>query len=339
MFGGDSLMITETEMTLSDMKRIAGDGHLCGECGGRLVVAWINGGHVLRCSNLKHSTITSHDYKNEERIRRYRMDSTALTKLTKAQMMERVKMGPKFVQDLTPAEQEKLGLLASFYGFDAAMGEMTIYQGRPYISIDGRYRKAQETGKLAGVNTIPATAAERKAWEIPDGDYFFKAIVKVRDGDNISEFTGWGRVFAAETKPGSKNDPNSKYKPIQSNPQRMAEKRAEAQALRKAFHIDLPSIEDVGTPDDPNIIESTITIDEAHFVAESRKDRVLGDTDIPATIGELCAWAIKNGKQFNGSWVAAQVGEKTAADIKDIKNAYFTIKEITGWEAYKKGGD
>jgi hypothetical protein len=30
---------------------------------------------------------------------------------------------------------------------------------------------------------------------------------------------------------------------------RKAEKRAEAQALRKAFHINLPSIEDIGSPD------------------------------------------------------------------------------------------
>jgi len=43
------------------------------------------------------------------------------------------------------------------------------------------------------------------------------------------------------------------FQPVQNNPQRMAEKRAEAQALRKAFHIPLPSIEDIGLPEEDDL--------------------------------------------------------------------------------------
>lgn len=241
-----------TGIALEEMKRLAEDGHVCGECGGRLNVAFVNGQNVLRCGNsLEHKTITRHDYKNEKRIGEYRMDSTALTKMLPKDMEARVAIG-KFSSDLAPIERKHLAMLAINYGFDPAMGEMTIYQGRPYISIDGRYRKAQETGKLAGVNTVPATPEEYKAWKIPEEDYFFKAVVKKRENGNVDEYTGWGRVRAAETH-------GKGFRPVESNPQRMAEKRAESQALRKAFHIDLPGIsdfEDIGV-DDPNIIEST----------------------------------------------------------------------------------
>jgi hypothetical protein len=63
----------------------------------------------------------------------------------------------------------------------------------------------------------------------------------------------------------------------------------------------------------------------------------MGDTDVPATVGDLCTWALSHGKTYTGTWVAQQVGEKTTAGIKDIKAAYLTIKEVSGWEAYKKG--
>jgi hypothetical protein len=153
----------------------------------------------------------------------------------------------KFPQDLTPMDKIMLVKVAVNYGFDPLMGEVSIYQGKPYVSIDGRYRKAQETGMLNGVESRPATKQEREEWEIPVGDYFFRAEVSVKGADKL--FVGWGRVRGCETRPGSNKpgDTTSTYKPIQGNPQRMAEKRAEAQALRKAFHIDLPSIEDIGT--------------------------------------------------------------------------------------------
>jgi hypothetical protein len=178
------------------------------------------------------------------------MDSISLEKMTETQMMARVNSA-RFPQELTAPDKKLLAMVAITYGFDPLMGEITIYQGRPYVSIDGRYRKAQETGNLCGVKTRPATEQERKDWQIPEGDYFYHAEVYVKGG-GFNFFEGWGRVKGLETKPGSsrQGDTTSTYKPIQSNPQRMAEKRAEAFALRKAFHINLPSKEDIGSPDE-----------------------------------------------------------------------------------------
>ena len=124
----------------------------------------------------------------------------------------------------------------------------------------------------------------------------------------------------------------------------MADKRAETNALKRAFSIPLPSAEEIGTPDDPNIIEGKATIlpQEDNPVVVSKRtqdapDHLPGDTDIPETFVELCQWALTHGKDKNGTWIARQLGFTAAADIKDIKNAYFQLKEITGWEAYKKG--
>jgi len=171
------------------------------------------------------------------------MESKTLMAMSPTEMTNRINSA-RFPQELTLADKKVLAMAAITYGFDPLMGEISIYQGRPYISIDGRYRKAQETGLLAGVRTTPTTQKERELWQIPDGDFFFKSEVYIRNS-NIP-FVGYGRVRAAEI------NTSGKFKPVDVNPQRMAEKRAEAQALRKAFHIPLPSIEVKGTEDDEN---------------------------------------------------------------------------------------
>ncbi len=246
-------MITESDMTYEDMQKAVKSGEKCAKCGGFLTVAWVNGGYVLRCAELSHNTITRHDKIYEQKVRDYRMDSKSLMTMPEAKMLERVNMA-KFPQDLTIPEKKLLAQVAITYGLDPLMGEVTIYQGRPFVSIDGRYRKAQETGNLDGVETRPANKQEREDWEIPEGDYFYRTEVYVRGASR--PFVAWGRVFKAETIGGKG------FKPVEKNPQRMAEKRAEGQALRKAFHIPLPSVEDIGSPEAeaPTV---TVIVDQA----------------------------------------------------------------------------
>ena len=233
-------MINTTSMPLQDMRKAERDGATCGECGGRMFVAWIDGEFVLRCQDLNHTTITYRDKQREQKIMEVRMDSTALTTMTEMQMIERVNLA-RFPKELTQVDKQILANAAISYGFDPLMGEISVYQGHPFVSIDGRYRKAQETGLLDGVETRPATKQEREDWEIKDGDYFFRSEVYVKGSSR--PFVGWGRVRASETIGGKG------FTPVETNPQRMAEKRAEAQALRKAFSIPLPSLEDIGSPD------------------------------------------------------------------------------------------
>lgn len=245
-----NMAILESNMPYADMVKAVKDGHVCGQCGGVINVAWSakENNYILRCKNLEHNTITRHRPKSESQLEAEKewrevnkVDTKALTTMNEKQMLARVEMA-RFPQELTPVDKRMLAQVAITYGFDPLMGEVSIYQGRPYVSIDGRYRMAQETGDLDGVQSRPATKAEREEWSIPEGDYFFRAEVYVKGSSR--PFVGWGRVYKSETIGGKG------YKPVEKNPQRMAEKRAEAQALRKAFHIPLPSIEDIGSPED-----------------------------------------------------------------------------------------
>ena len=170
------------------------------------------------------------------------MHSNALAVMPLETMLTRIE-GAKFPQEMTPPEKTMLAQAAIIYALDPVMGELMLYQGHLYVSIDGRYRKAQETGRLDGVSTRPATKAERQEWDIPDEDFFFRSEVYVKGCGH--PFVGWGRVRSAEAQPHP--DPRRRgFRPLETNPQRMAENRAEAQALRKGFHIPLPSAEAIG---------------------------------------------------------------------------------------------
>ena len=186
-----------------------------------------------------------------EREGRKRMTGTDIAKLDEKGMLARVEMA-RFPQQLDPAQKKLLAAVAVTYGLDPLLGELSIFQGRPYVSIDGRYRKAQETGQLDGVESRPATKDERADWEIADGDYFFRAEVW-RKGTR-HPFVGWGRVRKEETA--APKSGAAGFRPLETNPQRMAEKRAEAQALRKAFAIPLPSLEMAGTlEEEPYVVD------------------------------------------------------------------------------------
>lgn len=290
------------------------------------------------------------------------MDSTALQKMTQPQMLDRINAA-RFPSELTAPDKRLLAMVAITYGFDPLMGEITIYQGRPYVSIDGRRRKAQETGHYTGLKKRPATQEERAAWQIPDGDYFFKAEVYVKGG-GFNCFEGWGRVRKAETKPGStrQGDTTSTYKPIQFDPQGMAAKRAEAQALRAAFHIPLPSLEARGTEDDDTppvnletgeIIDTTLVEPDPAQAEEDIKNffddgtpkvtpapvaetppaptqatvkppQAEKTSQVPTTRKGLFEWAIRHGKTYSATWCINQCG---FSNLQELDNTPEVIKK------------
>lgn len=248
--------------------------HVCAECGQPLVMPHDpeKGGRILVCGTdrghqgFQRVTTWWEAYRDGEEVPMHiadhfrreggerPMESTQLQQMTPDRMLKRME-GARFPQQMNGAERRNLAELAIYYGLDPAFGELMLYQGRPYISIDGRRRKALETGLLDGMSTRPATKEEREAWGVEKGDYLWFCDV-YRQGCQ-RPFTAHGRVRLAETGP-PKDKSKAGYRPLEVDPQTMAAKRAEGRALKMAFadSISLPSIEGVGdVEDDETVVE------------------------------------------------------------------------------------
>jgi hypothetical protein len=130
-----------------------------------------------------------------------------------------------------PVMQRMIARIAIAYGLDPLMGELIPYQGKPYVTIEGRLRKAQEHEDYRGLECRPATQEEREAFRCGPNDHLWRC--EVYRADWPKPVIGWGRVRSDEGSPVAKQ-----------HPQLMAEKRAKARALRDAFSIPLPSAED-----------------------------------------------------------------------------------------------
>ena len=231
-------------MSVEEMKR-ASKNHICAECGAFLKLSWSNERdcYALVCQRFAEHTGIRRlgrdpevaEIRNKLKGEPIQMETKALMKLDPTQMLRRVEQA-RFPAQLTAQDKALIAKISIEYGLDPLFNELMIYQGRPYITIDSRRRKAQETGLLDGISARPATKKEKEARRVPEEDYCFIAEVWVKGASH--PFEGVGRVRAEETK----GDP---HLPIVKDPAAQCEKRAEAQALRRAFHIPLPSYEEI----------------------------------------------------------------------------------------------
>lgn len=232
------------EVPFNDLRKM-GKYHVCAECGALLRLSWSNDRncYMLRCERFEeHNGIRRlgrdpeiDEIRNKLKGEPLPMETTALQKLDPKGMLDRVNQA-RFPKDLTVVDRTLIAKISIEYGLDPLFGELMIYQGRPYVTIDARRRKAQETDLLDGINARPANKQEKQARGVPPEDYLFVAEVWVKGCSH--PFEGWGRVREAETK----GDP---HLPIVKDPAAQAEKRAEAQALRRGFHLPLPSFEEI----------------------------------------------------------------------------------------------
>lgn len=317
--------IYETEMTLEAMKKRA-KTHRCGECDSPLDVAWGGSigyeGYILRCGqSVEHNIMTdykkpSKEYEEGNKLfrRLHGMDTKALMKMDKNTMLARVGQA-KFPKDLTVTEKQMMVEVSISYGLDPLMQELMIYQGNPYVTINARYRKAQETGKFDGIDTRPATEPERKARHAKDGDYLYRCEVFRTDASH--PFVGWGRVLAKETH-------GSEYLPVVKDPDRQSEKRAEAMALRKAFSMPLPGWEEA---------EMTLANTNARVIDKGTGEIIEGEVTViepepePEPIAEPPPTVEFDADWLNESLSALKWNEATVKSY--IKNIYKVATEGT----------
>ncbi len=144
----------------------------------------------------------------------------------KAKFLEAFNAGK--LDKLSP-EQQSLFLIAlgNHLGLRAELGELMIYQGKPYITFAGRVRTAMNSALFVGMVPRPATPLERKNFQAEDGEHVWVCDVHRRGA--TSTFRGWGVA-------GGKAERNQQAG--KTHPRQMAKKRACYDALRGAFPPD-----------------------------------------------------------------------------------------------------
>jgi hypothetical protein len=209
------------------------------------------------------------------------------------------KDGALFPADLTPVQAAQLARVSLAYGLDPFMGELTIYKGKPYVTIDGRTRLALDHPMYDGMKCEPATPAQREAFRCGESEHLWYAEVWRKDKGHT--FSAYGRSnFAGDTNFA-----------VKTHPQEIARKRALHRALRDAFSIPLPGLEEAdgyaesmggmvvaverpATSYDPDIGNEGATIDyetgqiievEAREINSIRPDQTVALHTIPRVLG------------------------------------------------------
>ena len=130
---------------------------------------------------------------------------------------------------LTVPQKRLMAQATLAYGLDPLMQELTVYQGKPLVTIRGRRRKDAEAGHHPSISFRFLTPEERagftEAGAFHDGDLAMYCILITEEGAIIE---GFGKCTKAERESG--RQPVAKDNPIE-----MCQKRAEDRARMMAF--------------------------------------------------------------------------------------------------------
>ena len=130
---------------------------------------------------------------------------------------------------LTPPQRQLMAHATLAYGLDPLMQELTVYQGKPLVTIRGRRRKDAEAGHHPSISFRFLTQEEKagftEAGAFHDGDLAQYCILTTEDGNTVE---GFGKCTKAER--------NAGRQPVaRDNPIEMCQKRAEDRARLMAY--------------------------------------------------------------------------------------------------------
>ena len=143
---------------------------------------------------------------------------------------------------LTKGQMLALVDYARKYSLDPMRGHVCLMYGKPYITIDGYLYHANSQGIPFSLISHPMTPEELKTYKLEEADHGWIAeVVKTNTG---ARTMGVGVVIQGETTAMSKRDPTQLRSPVvAAHPWQLGQKRAEWQALRRAFPIGDSSVE------------------------------------------------------------------------------------------------
>lgn len=260
-------------------------GYRCVQCRREPWVTFKDGTHALRCScgfegvdetfdlepignwmkeKLKKmveqqtkvgGAIVIHDHK------------TALARATEANMVG------LWQQTANDAQLQLIAKAALAYGLDPLMGELILYQGKPFIGIDGRRRLDSRAGHHPSIKFRPLTPEEREwfmeAEAMEEGDLCGYCVLEDRSTNQIIE--GFGKVTKAQREEMRTNQKGSyKANPVlAAHPIEMFEKRCETRARKMAYGPNpIPAGLEGIMGDEEEIIEGTARVLDNTSIAE-----------------------------------------------------------------------
>jgi hypothetical protein len=139
---------------------------------------------------------------------------------------------PKWPKDLNRQTALDVARVALAYQLDPFMEELIPYQGKPYVTIAGRIRIADNHPMFDGYDLEPATEAEHRALGAHEGEAVWKCVVYRKDRSRPT------KAFGRAGGPAEQNPVARRWLP------EIAQKRAMHRALRAAFPLNLPGVEE-----------------------------------------------------------------------------------------------
>lgn len=206
--------------------------HVCPEHGHKLCVAWHAGenAYVIRCGEGHFpEEVTRELTPIEEHKAGKREAHEPLTSLLpRADLATGELLAPEVVRAIM--------FYAYKYSLDPYRGHVVMMYGKPYITIDGYLYHANQLEIPYRLTSRPLTEEERKTYRITnENNHAWLAEVELLEG---GLFTGLGVVTMDEMTAKSTKKPDQLRSPVvAAHPWQLAQKRAEWQAMRRAFPI------------------------------------------------------------------------------------------------------
>lgn len=243
-------MITGTKEYLDDIAK----NYLCSDDGGALAVAWHAGenSYVLRCGNqhfpeqvTRQPSLTKLHKQGEELPQPIKSN---VEKSIRRRAMQQGKQSTAMTFQGVPATDLATGELLSLevvkalvayaekYHLDPARGHVVLMYSKPYITIDGYLYHANRSNIVYSLRSRPMTSLEVTEYKIQPTDYGWISELDLTESGG--KFTGVGIVTYEEMTAKSTKHPEQLRSPVVAkHPWQLAQKRAEWQALRRAFPI------------------------------------------------------------------------------------------------------
>lgn len=228
--------------------------NVCSQHHTPLVVAWHGGekSWVLRCGeNHYPDAITRQPsltglYKQGEELPSYIEENIKKRERRKAMTQGNKAVSPEYAllptkdlgsdRELTLDEVEALVSYAHKYSLDPFRGHVVLMYGKPYITIDGYLYHANQSGKPYTLASRPMTFSELDQYKVGATDYAW--LAELTFTNTGGKFIGTGIVTYDEMTATSERHPDQLRSPVVAKyPWQLAQKRAEWQALRRAFPI------------------------------------------------------------------------------------------------------